>query len=60
MVAAERLDVLGFPRGSRLRMDPAEVEGVVEDSTAAALSDQAVLSPNPDPFISVVAHPPPS
>ena len=60
MVGAERLDLLGLPRGKLLGMDPAEVEGIVEDSTTAALSNQMIVSPNPDPLIPVVAYPPPS
>jgi hypothetical protein len=60
MVGAERLDLLGLPRGKLLGMDPAEVEGIVEDSTTAALSNQVIVSPNPYPLIPVIVYPPPS
>jgi hypothetical protein len=60
MVGAERLDLLGLPRVSFSGTDLAKVKGIVRDSTTAALSNQVVVSPNPDPLILVVAHPPPS
>ncbi len=60
MVESERLDVLGLPRKEFSVTDLAKVEGVAGDSRTAALSNQLIVSPNPNPLIPVVAYPPPS
>ena len=60
MVGAERLDVLGLPRGKLSGTDSAEVEGVVGDSTTAALPNQLFVGANADPLAPLVADPPPS
>jgi hypothetical protein len=58
MVGAERFDVFGLPRGKLSGADPAEVVGVVGNSTMEALPNQFVVGADTDPLVPVIAHPP--